>query len=185
MAHQVNGDSTPSSAFLSHLISYPLISDSISTFKSNPYGAKSLDLTTSTYTKLYELNKPLLPYLNKPYQYVSPYISAADSKLDTTLSTIDSKFPFSELKKPSGEVFEDGKKIVFFPLKKTNETKDYVFGVFGNEKKKVGQDGVVGYGKALVGTGLTVGTDTYQWISGFLAGKKAETKEIVQEKTSS
>merc|ERR1712093_874997 len=46
MAPQVNGEA-PSSAFLSHLISYPVISDSISTFKSNPYGAKSLSITTS------------------------------------------------------------------------------------------------------------------------------------------
>merc|ERR1712000_350722 len=65
-----NGEA-PSSAFLSHLISYPVISDSISTFKSNPYGAKSLSITTSL---SHQLADPLLPYLTKPYQYVSPYI---------------------------------------------------------------------------------------------------------------
>merc|ERR1712093_552437 len=64
MAPQVNGEA-PSSAFLSH---------PISTFKSNPYGAKSLSITTSLSHKLAD---PLLPYLTKPYQYVSPYITKA------------------------------------------------------------------------------------------------------------
>merc|ERR1712093_336336 len=138
MAPQVNGEA-PSSAFLSHLISHPVISDSISTFKSNPYGAKSLSITTSLSHKLAD---PLLPYLTKPYQYVSPYITKADSLGDSTLSTIDSKFPV--VKKPTGELIDNG--------------------------------------KAAIATGLVVGGDAYGWLSGFLAGKKAEAKEVSNEK---
>merc|ERR1711939_680096 len=81
MAPQVNGEA-PSSAFFSHLISYP-------------YGAKSLSIPPSLSHKLAD---PLLPSLTKPYQYVSPYITKADSLGDSTLSTIDSKFPV--VKKP-------------------------------------------------------------------------------------
>lgn len=160
-----------------HLISYPVISDSISTFKSNPYGAKSLSITTSLSHKLAD---PLLPYLTKPYQYVSPYITKADSLGDSTLSTIDSKFPV--VKKPTGELIDNGKAIVFFPLKKGTEGKEYVVGVYGSECKKVGGEGIVTWGKAAIATGLVVGGDAYGWLSGFLAGKKAEAKEVSNEK---
>jgi len=177
MTPQVNGESGPSSAFLSHLISYPVISDSISTFKSNPYGAKSLDLTSAGYAKL---GKPLLPYLSKPYEYVSPYVKKADSIGDSTLSTIDSKFPV--VKKPTGELYNDGKSIVFFPLKKGSEGKEYIFSTYNKEVKNVGGEGIFTYGKAAIGTTLRVGGDAYQWLSGFLAGKKAEAKEVANEK---
>jgi hypothetical protein len=195
MAPQVNGEA-PSSAFLSvrspfsypsikdslltpiqHLYSYPVISDSISTFKSNPYGAKSLDLTSAGYEKL---GKPLLPYLSKPYEYVSPYVKKADSIGDSTLSTIDTKFPY--VKKPTGEIYDGGKAIVFYPLKVGTEGKEYVFGVFGSEKKKVGGEGIVMYGKAVVATGLVVSSDALSWLSAFLSRKKAEVKEITNEK---
>jgi hypothetical protein len=68
-------------------------------------------------------------------------------------------------------------------VRKGNETREYVWGVFGRERKKVGQEGVVGYGKALVGTGLVVGQEMAGWLSTFLAGKKKEAKEVVSEKT--
>jgi len=179
MAPQVNGNSSPSSAFLSHLTSYPVISDSISTFKSNPYGAKSISLTHDTYSKL---SGPIAPYLSKPYAYLSPYVSKADSLFDSTLSTIDSKLPI--IKKPTGELYDDGKSIVFFPVNKGVEGKDYVLGTYNKEVKKVGADGgLVAYGKAAVGTGFVVLGDSLGWLSGFLREKKKEGKEVVSEKT--
>jgi len=176
MAPQVNG-ATPSSAFLSHLTSFPVISDSISTFKSNPYGAKSLDLTSAGYEKL---GKPLIPYFSKPYEYVSPYVKKADSIGDSTLSTLESKFPV--VKKPTGELYSDGKSIVFFPLKKGSEGKDYVFSTYNNEVKNIGGDGLLTYGKAAIGTSLRIGGDTYKWLASFLGTKKAEAKEVTNEK---
>lgn len=173
---QVNGDK-PSSAFLSHLYSYPVISDTISTFKANPYGAKSLDFTTASYEKTL---KPLLPYFTTPYSYVSPYVHRVDTLGDSTLSTLDSKFP--TVKKPTHDLIEEGKAIVFFPVKLGNEGKDYVVGVFGSEKKKVGGEGVVNLGKAVVSTGLIVSGDAVHWLSEFLSKKKVEAKEVVQEK---
>jgi len=174
---QVNGESGPSSAFFSHLISYPVISDSISTFKSNPYGAKSLSLTSSTYSKI---SSPILPYLSKPYEYVSPYVAKADSLGDHTLSTLESKFPL--VKKPTGEIIDEGKSIVFFPLRKGSEGKEYLLGTYNKEVKNVGGEGIVTYGKAMVGTTLRVGGDAYVWITGLLKGKAKEGKEVVAEK---
>lgn len=176
MAAQVNGEA-PSSAFFSHLFSYPVISDSISTFKSNPYGAKSLDLTSAGYEKI---GKPLIPYLSKPYEYVSPYVKKADSIGDNTLSTLESKFPV--VKKPTGELYSDGKSFVFFPLKKGTEGKDYVFSTYNTEVKKVGGEGIVTYGKAAVSTSFIVGSTAYNWLAGFLSGKKAQAKEVTNEK---
>jgi len=177
MAPAVNGEASSSSAFLSHLTSYPVISDSISTFKSNPYGAKSLDLTNTTYEKL---GKPFLPYFSKPYQYVSPYVKKVDSLGDSTLSTIDSKFPV--VKKPTSDLYNEGKSIVFFPLTKGAEGKDYVLKTYNTEVKNVGGDGLLTYGKAAIGTGLRVGGDVYKWAAGFLGSKKAEAKEVSNEK---
>jgi len=174
--NQMNGEA-PSSAFLSHLISYPVINDSIETFKSNPYGKKSLEVGSTGYERL---AKPFFPYLQKPYEYVSPYVKKADSLGDSTLSSIDSKFP--AVKKPTGELYDNGKSIVFFPLKKGSEGKEYVFKTYDSEVKKVGGGGVVGYGKAAVTTGLIVGSDALSWLSGFLMKKKEQTKEVANEK---
>jgi hypothetical protein len=174
---QVNGDK-PSSAFLNHLYSYPLISDTIKSITSTPLGAKSLDLTTTSYEKTL---KPLLPYFSTPYSYVSPYIQRVDTIGDSTLSTLDSKFP--TVKKPTHDLIEEGKAIVFFPVKLGNEGKDYVVGVFGNQKKKAGGEGVVNLGKAVVSTGLIVSGDAVHWLSEFLSKKKVEVKEVVHEKT--
>jgi len=176
MAPEINGEA-PSSAFFHHLTSYPVISDSISTFKSNPYGAKSLDLTATGYEKF---GKPFIPYLQRPYQYVSPYVSKADELGDSTLSTLDSKFPI--VKKPAGELYNDGKSLVFYPLTKGNEGKDYVLSKYKGEVKKTEDQGLVGYGKAVLATGLIVSSDALHWLGSFLSTKKVETKEIVNEK---
>jgi len=176
MAPQVNGDS-PSSAFFSHLISFPVISDSISTFKSNSYGAKSLDITK---TLTSSVSQKLAPILATPISYATPYLKKADSIGDSTLSTLESKFPV--VKKPTGELYSEGKSFVFFPLKKGTEGKDYVLSTFNGEFKKNGDQGLVGYGKAAISTTLKVGGDTYTWLSGFLSAKKAEAKEVTSEK---
>jgi len=57
-----------------------------------------------------------------------------------------------------------------------------VVGIFGSEKKKVGGEGVVTYSKAVVATGLVVSSDALSWLSAFLSKKKAETKEVTNER---
>jgi len=175
---QVNGDKA-SSAFLSHLTSYPIISDSISTFKSNPYGQKSISLADSGYNTF---AVPILPYLTTPYQYVSPYVAKADSLGDSSLSSLDAKFPV--VKKPTNELYDNGKGFVFFPITKANEGKEYVFKTYDSEVKKVGGSGVITYGKAAVTTGLIVSSDALSWLSHYLSAKKEQAKDITNEKIS-
>jgi len=179
-AAQVNGDSptnSPSSAFLSHLVSYPLISDSISTIQNNPIGHKGIELSQKTYSTF---ASPIIPYLQKPYQYAAPYVAKADSIGDSTLSKVDEKFPV--VKKPTGELYNNGVGIVFFPLNKGLEGRDYVLKTYSSEVKKTGGDSLVTKGKALVSTGLVVTSDALAWLGAFLGEKKEQAKEVTNEK---
>jgi len=176
MAPQVNGEK-PSSAFLSHLISYPLISDSITTFREHPLGQKSIALSNTGYDTF---AKPVLPYLSKPYTYISPYVSRADSLGDSTLSKVDATFPV--VKKPTSELYDDATGFAFYPLKVAGDGKEYVFNIWGSEVKKVGGDGVVAKGKAAITTSLVVTSDALNWLSAALSKKKAEAKEVAKDK---
>jgi hypothetical protein len=73
--------------------------------------------------------------------------------------------------------------LVFFPLTKGNEGKDYLLKTYNSEVKKVGGQGVVSYGKAAVSTTFIVGGEAYNWITAFLSAKKAQAKEATNEKT--
>lgn len=172
MAAQVNGEVHPSSATLSHITGYPVISDSLSYFKQNQYGQKSIELSDTAYNKF---AKPVLPYFAKPYQYVSPYVQKADTLGDQVLSKVDERLPV--LKKPTGELWTDGTNIVFFPYRKGIATKDHVFDVYNSEYKKVGGDGIVTSGKALLSAGLVVTTETLTWIGELLRASKTKAKE--------
>ncbi|CCU75388.1 unnamed protein product [Blumeria hordei] len=181
MVHHVNGEKDkPASAFLSHLKSYPVISDGITTITSNPYGAKSISITTTSYEKI---SKPLLPYLRTPIAYITPYAARADSLGNNTLSSFESRFPV--VKKPTEELYAEGKAVVFFPLQKGFEGKDYVLNVYGSEKNKVGGEGLIKYGKAAIATGLVVSSEALNWLNGFLATKVDQTKEVKSEKIGS
>lgn len=121
-----------------------------------------------------------MPYLRTPIAYISPYAARADSLGNSTLSSIDSKFPV--VKKPTGELLADGKAVIFFPLRKGFEGKDYVTNIFGSEKKKFGGDGLITYGKAAICTGLVVSSEALNWLNGFLAAKADQAKELKNEK---
>jgi hypothetical protein len=176
MSPQVNGDVHPSSATLSHITGYPVVNDGIAYFKQNPYGQKSIELSDSAYQAF---AKTILPYLNKPYQYVSPYMQKADAMGDDTLSKIDERLPI--LKKPTDELVSDGKAIIFFPLRKGMDTKGYVFDIYGSEYKKVGGDGLMASGKALISTGLVVTSDALTWVGNILRASKVQAKETAND----
>ncbi|KAI0179947.1 hypothetical protein GGR52DRAFT_529129 [Hypoxylon sp. FL1284] len=176
MATQVNGEVHPSSATLSHITGYPVVSDSIAYIKGNPYGQKSMELSDSAYKTF---AKPVIPYFEKPYQYVSPYVKKADLIGDDTLTKIDGRVPI--LKKPTGELWTEGKNLVFFPVRKGFETKDHVFDIYSSEYKKVGGDGLVTSGKAFVSTGLVVTSEALTWIGDFLRAGKVRAKEASHE----
>ncbi|GAB0136077.1 hypothetical protein EsDP_00004394 [Epichloe bromicola] len=176
---QVNGDVSPrpNSAFLQHLLNYPLISDSIHTVKSNEYARRSLKLGDSAYQTF---AAPVLPWLAKPYEYVSPYVARADSIGDKTLNHIDERFPV--VKKPTSDLYNDTRSLILFPLNKGIEGRDHVFDVYASEVKKTEQKSLVSQGKAAISTAVVVSTETLGWLSSLLAAKKDEATTAVKEK---
>lgn len=177
---QVNGDvpdSISSSAFFQHLLNYPVISDSVDTFKSNEYGQKSLKLGDAAFQTF---AAPVIPWFAKPYQYVSPYVHKADTLGDKTLDRIDEKFPV--VKKPTTDLYNDTKGLILLPYTKGLEGKDHVLQVYTSEYKKNEQAGLVAHGKAAVTTVLVVSNETLSWIGSFLHAKKAEATSAVNDK---
>ncbi|KAI0485560.1 hypothetical protein F4859DRAFT_387620 [Xylaria cf. heliscus] len=176
MAPQVNGEIPPSSATLSHITGYPFVNDGIAYFKKNPYGQRSIELSDSAYQTF---AKPFLPYLNKPYQYVSPYVKKADAIGDDALNKIDERLP--ALKKPTDELVSDGKAIILFPVRKGLETKDHVFDIYNSEYKKVGGEGLVTSGKALISAGLVVTSEALTWVGEAFRAGKVQAKESAND----
>lgn len=109
-----------------------------------------------------------------------PYLTKVDSLGDSALNTLDVKVP--AVKKPTGELYAEGKGIAFFPLNKAFEGKDYVLNTFNSETKKVGGSGVVMLGKAAITTTLIVSSDALAWLTSFAANKKADAKVYANEK---
>ncbi|KAH0542795.1 hypothetical protein FGG08_002843 [Glutinoglossum americanum] len=175
----MNGEGPLHSLFLSHLTSYPMINDSIETFKSIPIGQKSISLADQGYCALV---KPVQPYLSKPYNFVHPYVSKADSLADSTLKQVDSRFPI--VKEPTDKIKDTVSDYAYFPLRIAGDGRDYLFKVYGNEYRRAGGDkgGLVAKGKAGVTTSLVVTSEILAWLSSYLGQKKEQTKDVVNEK---
>ncbi|EHK24725.1 uncharacterized protein TRIVIDRAFT_215659 [Trichoderma virens Gv29-8] len=178
-APQVNGEVSNhlQSAFLQHLLSYPLVSDGIHTVASNEYAQRSLKLGDSAYRNF---AAPFVPYLSKPYGYVSPYVQKADSFGDKTLDRIDERFPI--VKKPTGDLYNETRGLILFPYQKGLEGREHVFQIYASELKKLEQNGVVAQGKAAVSTVFVVSNETLAWLSSWVAVKKADASESNKEK---
>jgi len=177
MSHkQVNGEK-PSSATLAHLASYPLLADLTTTIQSSPYTAKPLAITTNlTHT----LATTFTPLLSTPLAYLHPYIARADSLCDTTLSSLDTNFPI--VTRPTGEIYGEGKRVVYLPVIKGVQGKDWLTGTWKGELSKCGDKGVVAWGKAALATGWIVGGETLGYVKALVAEKKEE--EVKDMKTS-
>jgi hypothetical protein len=160
-----------------HLTSYPIISDSITTLKNNPYGQKSLQLAEEGYE---HLAKPVLPYFAKPYGYVAPYVAKADTLGHQGLSRVENKFPI--VKQDTESIKGTLKDYAFLPIRIANDGKRYVLDTYNSEYKKCGGDGYVARGKALITTGLVMTSESLAWLSGLLGAKKEQAKEAMSEK---
>jgi len=179
MAEPMTNGEKPSSLFISHLTSYPVVSDGITTYKSNPYGAKSVSLALDAYKRFFV---PVEPYLKTPYSYIAPYLAKADSLGDQGLTKLDSSVPI--VKEETGVLKEKVTGVAYFPFKLGAQGKEYVFKTFEEEKKKGGADkGVLPLAKALWSTEVKVAADTFQWLADFLSTKKEEAKKFSHEKT--
>lgn len=156
------------------------MSDGVSTFKANPYGQRSLQLTDSAYRTF---AAPFLPYIARPLQYVTPYLKKADDLGDKTLRTLDEKLPI--VKKPTNEIINDAKTLVLLPFRIGQSGREHVLNTYDSEYKKVeGNNNLVRGGKAVLTTTLILTTDTVNTISSFLGAKKTEARRTVEEKSS-
>lgn len=156
--------------------------DGVETFKSNPYGAKSLQLGGSAYETF---AAPVLPYLSKPYQYVEPYVKKADDFGNQTLVRVDERWPV--VKKPTNELYTNAKGFVLLPLHKGYEGRDHVLSVYFGEYKKANGDngdgfGLIPTGKAAVATALILTGETVRFIGDFLGSKKEQARNSVDNK---
>lgn len=62
---------------------------------------------------------PVLSLLDKPYQYVSPYVERMDALGDQALSKVEQRFPV--VKKSSPELLDEAKKVVYGPVKQVGD----------------------------------------------------------------
>jgi len=181
-SHRVNGDiaSPPiNSAFLQHLLRYPVINDGVATFKRNELGQRSIELGDSAYKTF---AAPILSILQAPYQFVSPYVKRVDHIGDQTLSKVDERFPV--VKKGTSELLADARCIALLPFRIGIEGKEHVVQLYTTEFKKVGGDNIISHAKSVVSTVYVVGIETMGWILGTLATKKDEAKDSLNEKAS-
>ncbi|KAI4633789.1 uncharacterized protein J4E87_000955 [Alternaria ethzedia] len=164
-APMTNGE-TPSSKALSHLNSYPVVHDSVETFKSNPYGSRALNLASNTYNSVVA---PFHPYLRTPYSYLSPYLARADQLGDSGLSTLETHLPI--VKEDTSKL----KEYAFSPV-------TYVRSTWEDEYKKTHyNNGVVKMGVATVSFELRMVSDACDVVLGYLNKGKEQTKKKVDE----
>ncbi|KAK5951910.1 hypothetical protein OHC33_007203 [Knufia fluminis] len=171
----VNGD-MPHSATLDHVTKYPVVSDSISAFQSNPYGQKSIDITNFAYARFV---KPTFPYLEKPAAYAKPYVAKADEIGNNILSKIDERVPI--VKSETSDIKKTVVDYAHWPIKVANDQKDYVIGTYSDEYKKAGGDGVVAGSKALVSGSFLITSDWLSYFASLLQKGKQEAKSKASE----
>lgn len=171
----VNGD-FPQSATIDHITKYPIVSDSISTFKSYPIGQYSIDLTNSAYASFV---KPTFPYLETPAAYAKPYINKADEIGDNLLSIVDEKIPV--LKSETKDIQKQIIDFAYWPIHVAEEQKDYIFKTYSSEYKKCGGDGIVAGGKAVVSSSFVITSEWLHYFSTLLQKKKEEAASAAKE----
>lgn len=175
-APMTNGDK-PSSQFINHLASYPVISDTISTYKSVPLGQYSLNVAENAYNSL---AKPLFPYVEGPYGYVAPYVERADSLADKGLNKLEHTFPI--VKEDTHKIRDSIFDTVFFPLRVAFQGRDYLLNTYRDEYRKTGGEGLITTGKAILSTELKVAADFFQTVSDVLGPKKEAAKQKANQK---
>lgn len=159
-----------------HLTSYPVVSDSIATFKGNAYGAKSIEVADATYSRF---GKPVEPYLRTPYSYAAPYIQKADSLADSGLKTVDNHFPI--VREETHTIKDTVLSYAFFPVHVAGQSYEYLYNTWSDEYSKTANKNNRGPGittlvMAAISTELKVASDAFQAIADFLGPAKDDAK---------
>lgn len=186
MKPTMNGEA-PTYKTLDHLVSYPIISDTISTFKTYPLGQRSIDITHSAYCTFIA---PLSPYLSK----AAPYVTRVDELAETGLGRIEERFPI--VKEPTENIKNTVIGTIGYPRKLVGEvyvrgtdiakdTKEYVFSIYGDELARQdnaqNKGGYIPKAKASVTTGLVVSSELMGAIASYLGNKKDQAKVEIDE----
>ncbi|KAJ9419102.1 hypothetical protein QL093DRAFT_2565271 [Fusarium oxysporum] len=132
-----------------HLLSYPVISDGVHTFKSGKYGQRSIQFGNAAYQTF---AGTATTWFQRPYQHLLPYIQKVDSLGDNILHHVHKQFPI--IKKPTQELYNDTKDLISLSYHKGLEGRDHVLKVYDSEYEKNKQVGLVAHGKAAVTTVL-------------------------------
>jgi len=121
-----------------------------------------------------------MPYLQRPYSYVAPYVAKADEIADSSLGRVDNTFPIvkEDTEKIKGTVMD----YALFPLRVAGQSKDYLLSTYNDEYQKTGGQGLVTTAKAVISTELKVTADIFQMVADFLGPKKEATKQKANEK---
>merc|ERR1712230_7515 len=167
---QLTNGETPSSKFLSHVTSYPMVNDGIETFKQHPVGKKSLEIADGAYQRV---GKPVEPYLQQGFNYVKPYYERADEMADSGLGHVDHRFPI--VKEDTHTVIDTAKSYAFWPY-------NYVWSTWNDEYRKTANHNNRGAGlstslMAIVSTELKIASDFFQALADFLGPKYEESKK--------
>lgn len=88
-----------------------------------------------------------------------------------------------QIKEPTTSLKDSVMGVVYMPLQFAEQSKDYVFKTYGEQYKKCGGEkgGIVSPVKALISTGLTVGSDVFGTAAEYLGAKKEEVKEAAKK----
>lgn len=175
-APMTNGEK-PNSQFINHLSKYPVVSDTISTYKSVPLGQYSLDVANNAYQSF---AKPFFPYLRGPYGYVAPYVQRADDLADHGLDKLEDTFPI--VKQDTYKIRDSIFDSVFMPVRVAFSGKDYLLNTYRDEYRKTGGSGLITTGKAILSTEIKVAADFFQSVANFLGPKKEAAKHKYNEK---
>ncbi|KAG5291134.1 CAP20 [Histoplasma capsulatum G186AR] len=171
----VNGEK-PSSQFLHHLSTLPVVSASLTYIKNHPYGQKSLQLADQGYANY---AKPVLPFFSKPYNYVAPYVAKADSLSNEGLKRVEDRFPI--VKKDTETIKGALKGYIHMPFRVVEEGKKHVLQVYSAEYKNCGGgEGYVAAGKAVITTGLTITSESLEWLRACITRAEQKGREGVE-----
>ena len=157
--------------------SYPVVNDSVETFLSNPYGAKSLDIAETAYTKL---GKPVMPYLRTPYSYAAPYVAKADSLADKGLEQVDTRFPI--VREDTVTIKDIVVNYAFLPLRVADEGRTYVLNTWEDQYNKVASRNNRGNSLstsflAIISTQLKIAADSVNLVADWFGPKTEEAKQ--------
>ncbi|KAI4099148.1 MAG: hypothetical protein L6R37_006104 [Teloschistes peruensis] len=168
----------PSSKFFDRLGSVPSISSGIEAVKNNPIMAAPFQITQRT-SSLFAA--PVFPLASLSYFVLEPLIRPIIKKVDTMatdcIDKVTGTIPL--ITEEPGKIVSEVKHLVFIPVNKLLEEKDYVVATYSQECSSHEHGGVLAKGRAVICTQLIVVSDGLLWLKSILSGGQRPAKPAV------